>query len=843
MARRIDDNPNERRQPRLDLLSVKGRELLQQDPDLLLEETRVVVEELAAWDSETRLATLDAAAHRDIVEEALERFKQVDELETHQRQREVDDLKFDRGLLLDQWSEKDVNARTALGRPCLVVSRLDAPITQVENEFKDSRLAVHVRPRGKNSNKDGAQVRQELYRAIEVDSRAYIAREWAAGRALRCGRGAYRVVKLYNNDGDFDMDLGIKRILNQGSVYFDPWATEPDWSDGEWCLITEDIPIARFKRLYPNSKISRGAVTDLSGVGNQYPGWIKDDSIRIAEYFRVVYTDQWLVFDPRTKKTDVLSAKPDPTTLPLQSKVRKVDKRTVEWYVISAVEVLDTEVWEGRYIPVVPVIGKEYNIDGKERVFKGMVSGAKDAQRMYNYFKSLQVESAHLTTEETYIGDIRAFEGFENHDNWKGVKIRPVNSEVNGVTIAIPQRTFKTPELEAITMALRELDGDIKATTGRHAASLGEYGPDRSGRAIREMKVQGETTTSGYMKNFAHISMTYEAKVILDMMRFVYDSERIVRLLGEQDKERTVMLNTDFYETPDGPVPATGPDGMPVPPPLKQPAAPAGFLRRAAGMIGLGAPPPPAEPYPLKRYDLNVEADYAFVVSIGRSYQTQREEDAAVFQTIIEANPAMAEVLGPLWIKSLEGPAASEAYELLRKINPQLRAATEEGAPEIPPEVQAQLQQAEEMIEQLSKELEAKTAQMALDAQRLEMEAAIKRMDIESRERLAAIESQGAQAELATKAQVDTEAARVRAEADAAARIEEARAKAEQDRQRLVLELAANERIEAARLAFERQKHADTLALEMRKLDVDVEKARLAASVRQASSSSESRPS
>jgi hypothetical protein len=821
----IDQDPNTPRPPRMDLLSSAGAELLRTNPDQYLEEQRVIVEEVAGWDHESRAAKLDQAFQKEVVDELLERFALVDELESDQRKREVDDLKFDRALLEDQWHAGDLTKRQALQRPCLVVSRLDMPVQQVINELRDSRLAVVVKPRGKNTNKEGAQVRQELYRAIEVDSRAYIAREWAAERAIKCGRGAYRIVKVYNNDGDFDLDIGIKRILNQGAVYFDPWATEPDWSDGEYCIITEDIPRTRFKRLYPNSRINQGY--DLSGEGNYPPEWVTEDHVRIAEYFRVTYQDQWLVFDPVSRETKRTDTQP-PVDMAPGVKVRKVDKRTVEWYVCSAAEVLDTEVWEGRYIPVVPVIGKEYNIDGKKRVFKGMISGSKDAQRMYNYFKSLQVEAANLTTQETYIGDIRAFEGFEKTDAWKGIRILPVNGEVNGVTIPAPQRTFKTPELDAITLALRELDGDIKATTGRHAASLGEYGPDRSGRAIREMKVQGETTTSNYLKNFANISMAYEARVILDMMRHVYDAPRVVRLLGEQDKERTVMLNADFYETPDGPQPAVGPNGEPMPAPM--PKKPGMFQRMANWATGAQTPSMP-EPYPIKRYDLNIEADYAFVVSVGRSYQTQKEEDAAVFKTIIEANPAMAEIIGPLWVKSLDGPAAAEAYELMRKINPALRAATEDEGegPQIPPEVQQQMAQAQEMIQQLTQELENKTAQEAIGVQKLEAEARLKQMEFEHKERLEMMNRESKQMELAAKTQSDVEAARIKAEIDAQTERERIASEAQADATRLTRELAHKERIENAKLQFEMKKHQDEVALEMKKLENSLETARLAA--------------
>ncbi|MBA3578943.1 MAG: hypothetical protein H0W42_03060 [Gemmatimonadaceae bacterium] len=800
----ISDDPNVRRGPRLDLLTTAGWELLSRDPDAYNEEQRIIAEEAGKLAGEDRARTLTSAKQREIVDEALERFKLVSELEDKQRKREVEDMKFDRGLLEDQWDAADLASRKELGYPCLVVSKLEMPIAQVENEMREARLGVTVRPRGKKANQDGAEVRQGLYRAIEVDSRAHIAREWAAGRAMRCGRGFYRVVKVFNNDGDFDMDIGIKRILNQGSVYLDPWATEPDWSDGEWALITEDIPRARYARMYRNSDID--SLEQMVAEGDKPPDWVTDDHVRIAEYFRVSYVDRYLVFDPESKKSQLLPAgqqPPDDLDTEAGWRVRRVDQRKVEWYVINAAEVLDTETWEGRYIPIVPVIGKEHLVDGSERVWKGMISGGKDAQRMINYFKSLQVQAAHLTTRETYMGDIRAFERWEGHDAWKGIRILPINQEVNGVQIEKPDRMFKEPELQAITMVLRDLDHDIKSVTGRHSASLGEFGPDRSGKAIRELKAQGEQSTSGYLKNFAHISLTYEAKIILDLMRYVYDTERVIRIMGEQDKERTIMINGAFYETPDGPVPAADPEtGIPNEPPG---APPPGMLANM-GTAMTGQPMPAKEAPKLTRYDLTQDEDYSFVVTVQPSHQTQRQEDASVYEAIIKADANLAKFIGPLWVKSLEGPAAQEAYNLLLKAIPELKAATDEEAPEIPPEVQQQLQQSQQMIQELTQALEQKTQAEAANTQKLTMEATIKREELAGRQQIEAGKAQASVAEMQAKAESEVMLMRAKAEIELATRRAELDAEGQQKIELARIEAESKRQIALEQIAFEREK-------------------------------------
>jgi hypothetical protein len=258
----------------------------------------------------------DPERDRKIVETALSRFKLVVDIEGKQRDRELDDLKFDRALPEDQWPADILKSRadgvspdgTVISpRPCLVIPKLDQPIQQVINEARGARLAITVKPKGNGANKQGAILRQGMIRAIENDSRANLARNWALDRAVKCGRGAYRILKTYSNDGDYDLDLVVQRIKNQGCVYLDPYAQEPDWSDGMWAFITDDMPISEYKRRYAKSAMASLSAEELSSVVDQTSGWVTmsadgkgEGTIRLAEYFYVEYEKRLLITDPTT---------------------------------------------------------------------------------------------------------------------------------------------------------------------------------------------------------------------------------------------------------------------------------------------------------------------------------------------------------------------------------------------------------------------------------------------------------------------------------------------------------------------------------------------------------------
>jgi hypothetical protein len=168
-------------------------------------------------------AAADREERRKIARQAMKRWQLVVEADQLQRAQELEDLQFDRGRTEDHWSSGQIQNRKGgmaedgvpiTERPCLVVNKLDQPVQQVINEGRQSRLSLVVKPRPGGASAKSAEVRQGMLRAIEVDSNAHGARMWAYERAVKCGRGYYRIEKKFANDGDFLVDLVPTRIKN-----------------------------------------------------------------------------------------------------------------------------------------------------------------------------------------------------------------------------------------------------------------------------------------------------------------------------------------------------------------------------------------------------------------------------------------------------------------------------------------------------------------------------------------------------------------------------------------------------------------------------------------------------
>lgn len=739
-------------------------------------------------------------AERAVVDEAKARFELVCSAENEQRRRELEDLRFDAG---DQWPDEVKAARGGQvvdgvpipARPMLTIPKLDQPVQLILNQQKNARLGIIVSPDSEDADDDTAEVLQGLIRHIEVRSRANIARSWAFERAVKAGRGFYRILKQYVDDSgeDFDQELVIERILNQGSVYLDPYAQQPDWSDGEWALIGGLMPAEQYKREFPDSDLAGMLDETFSSLGDNAPDWMgeTDDgekAVRVMEYFKVIRTPKERVAYLNDRNQLVVAwADELPVDLPpdkIQQR-RMSEQRQVKWYKLNAVEVLEEADWDGQYIPIIPVVGKEQNVDG-QRKWYGVIHPAKDAQRLFNYAVSTAVETAALEPKAPFIGFEGQFEGHEaawaqaNVRNFPYLQVKPMT--IGGQPAGLPERNVAGANLGPSLALVNQADDYIKATTFVYDPSLGSSAGARSGKAVLALQQQADLGNSNYLDNLASISMTYEAKVLLDLIPKVYDRPgRVARILGVDDEASLVMLNQPFVTNPrtgrPQPAPAQMPPmmgQMPVPmgprpmgqPPMGQP----GMRPGMAGMPpGQGAMPGKPQRKPVVKYYNLAQGKYTVTVSIGRAYRTRVEQGADEIAQVLQASPNLMPIIGDLYFKYRDFPGHREiADRLKRMVPPEAQEPKEEDDPAVlRAEAEKIKEESGQMIEQMTQQLNQLTE--IIKNKQIEAQAQIegKRIEAQSRENIAKMQ---ADAQIAV-AQIKTETQAVKAQLDTESRL------------------------------------------------------------------------
>ena len=700
------------------------------------------------------------ARAKELHAEALDHFRLVHDAESDQRKRENEDLAFDNG---DQWpaavkaqraEQRDpATGKTVPARPMLTIPLLDLPINQTINQYRQANIAVTIRPKSGGATKKLADAINGLIRHIQVESNAGIAREWAFSRAVKCGRGYYRVLKAYANDGDFDQDLIISKILNQGSVYLDPYHSQPDGADAEWALIVEDVPWRRFKRDYPKSKVIESAALagDLDALDADAPGWITyaDDAggrtandikaVRVAEYWYVKYEDTEVVL---TESGWTGKASEAPEGEPVTDR-RTVKARTVKWAKLTPTEIVEERDWEGRYIPLVQVVGREYNVKGK-RAFKGIVAHSKDAARSYNYMYSKQVEAVGLSPLAPYVMAEGQDEGYEAM--WESANTIPYSrllykpQVLAGTLMGPPQRTQASPDIGAITIAAAESKENVKAITGFSDPSLGKSNPaDRSAKQVIALRQATEQGNSDYLDSLSTVSMVHEGRILLDLLPYVYDRPGRVATILEDDLQTThqVVLGQPFVPGHEGRPPMPVPEEIPA-----------------------GMQPPGTQTIDLKR------GVYRVVVTVGKSFKTQREEAVALLSDLINSAPGAAAIVTDVLVENVDAPGFDKLAKRFKALLPPPVQAVEMQNANLPPEaqaalagMQAQMQQMQQQMQQMGQELQSKKAdndtKLQIEQMKLQSEQQIKMAEIQMEREIETMKIQAGMQTAQGKAQLD----------------------------------------------------------------------------------------
>lgn len=594
---------------------------------------------------------------------ALERFKLTAHAEQKQRERELEDLRFADPIdPCDQWPKDALNSRAGLpaagtlpavpARPALTINKLRQPLQQVQNQQRQARLSLEFSPEGDGASQDDADAFEDIARAVQADSRAHLARNWAFDRAIKCGRGFYRIETDYVTPRSFDQKIIYKRILNQFSVYFYPFCQEPDFSDAEWCFVTEDVPWPIYQRRYKGSALADYDDEALTALGDECPGWVSENdegkTVRIAEYyfFETVADVLLNIRTPAGERSVLQSELPKGTDAQILDQ-RPVEVRQLRWAKLNGCEFLkdpglaETIVErDGQYIPIVPVIADESNING-ERRYTGIVRPAIDAQRLFNVEASALAEAVHLGPIAPFIGYANQFEGLESwwgQLNTRRFPFLPVNPprNANEAGLPVPQRNTAEQPIEALVASLQQADSYIHATTLVPPAALGALDPhDRSGKAIAELKQQSDLATSGYIDNLTNMSLLLEGKILRDLIPHIYDRPgRTVSAQGDDDERKSIILNSPFIQK------------RGQPPQQVQPGTP------NAQIIDLA------------------KGEYTVAPTVGKSFSTKREEAVSQLGELASAVPDLVPAFADIWVKNMDGPGFRQIADRLAKAVP-----------------------------------------------------------------------------------------------------------------------------------------------------------------------------
>jgi hypothetical protein len=631
------------------------------------------------------------------------------------REDEIDDLRFYAGSPDNHWqwpadvlaTRGAVQGQTINARPTLTINKLPQHVRQVTNDMRQNRPGARVIPVDDDADVEVADIFNGMIRHIEYISDADVAYDTACENQVSYGEGYITLMTEYCDENTFDQDIKIGRIRNSFSVYMDPLIQDPTGADAKYCFITEDLTKAEYERQYPDA----APISTLQslGVGDQsISNWLNEDTVRIASYYYIDYDKTKLNLYPGNQSA--FEGTPEDKMLkdmfgkPVKS--RMSERPRVMYCKINGYEILEQKEWAGKWIPVIRVVGNEFEVDGRIYI-SGLVRNAKDAQRMYNYWVSQEAEMLALAPKAPFIGYGGQFEGYEdkwktaNTNNWPYLEVNPDVTDGQGAVLPLPQRAQPPMASTGLLQAKAGASEDIKSTTGQYNASLGMGSNERSGKAILARQREGDVGTYHYGDNLTR-AVRHVARQLVDLIPKIYDTQRIARIIGEDGETKMVKINPD------------------QPQPVNKIVNEQGIVIEKIYNPGVG------------KYDV--------VATTGPGYATKRQEALEAMAQLLQGNPQLWQVAGDLFVKNMDWPGAQEMSKRFAKtIDPKFLSDGEDdpalqAAQQQIQAMGAEMEQMHQMIQNVGKSIEMQ------DLERKDFEAQIKLYDAETK-RIAAVQA------------------------------------------------------------------------------------------------------
>lgn len=682
----------------------------------------------------------------EVVKEAKDRFTICVDWEAQARTWFDWDYKFSNGDAhnLYQWDNAIVQDRLANNRPILTINKTQQHNLQVINDQKQNKPGVNIRPVGESASFEAAQVFQEVVRHIEYISSAESVYDNATSFQVQAGIGYWRIITDYIDSRSFDQEIYIKPIKDPRAVYLDPDINEDDGSDARFGFIFNDMPKDLFDSKYPKFKDKIGSNNSVFGV--VHDPWINDKSIKIVEYYKKTQEEETLVgfvipenmegagdqvikfiseleefeklaYDKIKQVNDDLKKIKERVPEEFDLREREVLTDNIEWFKIAGDIIIDRGPWLGKYIPIVRLVGTETVIDGiLDR--KGHTRALINAQQMYNYNTSANVEYGALQTKAPWLAATQAIEGYEEYyktANAVNHSYMPYNAfDEDGNTLPPPTRPLPPQASEGYVKGLTIAQNEMMMASGQYQAQMGENENAKSGVAINARQRQGDRATYHFIDNNAK-AIRFTGKILIDLVPKIYDTKRIMRISATDGSIMEVTIDPKAKQA-----------YQKLPPPEN------GIIARDKHeqIIQLIFNPN------VGIYDVQSE--------VGPSFATRRQEAFNALTQIAQQNEQFMNIAGDILWKVADFPEAQVLAERWRKIippnitgdalDPEIEKTMTEASQRLEQQLALIAKQSQELADKdreldiKAKEAETKWATAAADAARLDYEAETKRL-------------------------------------------------------------------------------------------------------------------
>lgn len=473
----------------------------------------------------------------------------------------------------DQWKDDAKSRRYR--RPTEVINDSIVNKRKVREEYKKRQASVKVRAIDSGSDRERAELYNAVYKSIQRESMAEEVMDLAFDDMLSCGMGFCHVDTEHESEDSFDQKITVNDIEDPFSVFFDTNCKKLDMSDAEFGGFLYSISRKEYEKQYPEAQPIPYPEYDSNVM------YTDGDNICLCRYYKADYVDDTLVAVPSPDGEgtiniclgDIDDAKYEHYVDYLKQTIedydrenlldyvaertvakRQTEKRIVTVYILNGDDVLESEKWNGRYIPIIPMLGDRYLLND-DKYYWSLVRSEKSPARIYNYALSNSLEKMSAQPIAPFMGPAQIFKGHEHiwaSANQKPMPYLPYSPLVteDGQTVNVPPIPMSAGEIPSSWASMLQISGSDKyKCSGLQEDALGGRGNVVSARAVTERAENSLQTVTVFFERRKFATQLL-GRVITDLMPAVYDTRRVVKIMGDDGKENSVLVNAQNTNGP-----------------------------------------------------------------------------------------------------------------------------------------------------------------------------------------------------------------------------------------------------------------------------------------------------
>jgi hypothetical protein len=450
----------------------------------------------------------------------------------------------------------------------LEINKVGRGLEKIQRDYNDNRIVPDFRPAGGKGDNDSADTLDGMHRADSYCYKSQQARDNAFQEASAGGFGAYRLTTQWADPYDKDSDEqrinpGLIIVDADQRVFFDPDSKLYDKSDAKYAFVLTAQSRASFKEEYEGSASSWDDVKTVHSFD-----WFTPDTVIKAEYYEVEEkNDQLLIFTMTLSGEEQRWWKSEIEPEEVQAlkdkgwsmKTRSGQRRRVFKAVMSGQEIIRDKAYiSGDCIPIVPVYGKRYYVDGIER-FAGHVQDKMDAQKLYNALVSRLAETSAQSPRELPIFASSQMQSPGLKELWANMVIErhpyalcdplidPSSGQVlsTGPIGTIPAASVSAADAALIQLAAADIAEDQQDGSDEVKANTSE--------AAMEFAATRVDARSGIYLDNMRQSVQREGEIYLSMCADVYwEPGREVETMTEDGDDGIAKLQEPYTEKTTG---------------------------------------------------------------------------------------------------------------------------------------------------------------------------------------------------------------------------------------------------------------------------------------------------